>query len=136
LGRAKQLLELGADVDYREDEDITALCCAIWVGHEDIVELLLKSRADVNAASSVLGTPLCLAVLKERTRMIETLVKEYWASIETAHPKTGTSLHYATFIGNEAIAVTLLDLGARYHAVRSFMSNLLKQESYRIPLLL
>jgi ankyrin repeat protein len=113
LGRVKQLLELGADVDYREDEDITALHYAIWAGHEDVAELLLKSRADANAASSILGTSLCLAVLKEQTRIIEMLLKEYMASVDLAHPTCGTPLHCAAFIGNESIAVTLLDLGAK-----------------------
>jgi ankyrin repeat protein len=49
--------------------------------------------------------------------MIEVLMKKYRASINLAHPTTGTPLHCATFIGNEAIAVTLLDLGARPDAL-------------------
>jgi ankyrin repeat protein len=116
-GRVKQLLEFGAEIDHRDRGEITALHYAIWAGHEDIFELLLESGADVNAASITAGTPLCLAVLKERNRMIGVLMKKYRASINLAHPTTGTPLHCATFIGNEAIAVTLLDLGARPDAL-------------------
>jgi ankyrin repeat protein len=115
--RVKQLLELGADIDHRDRGEITALHYAIWAGHEDIFELLLESGADVNAASITAGTPLCLAVLKERDKMIEVLMRKYRASIDLAHPTTGTPLHCATFIGNEALAVTLLDLGARPDAL-------------------
>jgi ankyrin repeat protein len=112
LGPVKQLLELGADIDHRGDKDVTALHCAILAGHEGLVELLLEAGADVNAESSTVGTPLCLAILKEHTRMVEMLLKKYRASIDLAHPKTGTALHCATFIGSETIAATLLDLGA------------------------
>jgi ankyrin repeat protein len=93
------------------------LHCAILAGHDGLVELLLETGVDVNAESSTIGTPLCLAILKEHTRMIEMLLKKYRASIDLAHPKTGTALHCATFIGSETIAATLLDLGARPDAL-------------------
>lgn len=83
--RAKRLIKLGADIDYRHVtnshahtiSDITALHYAIWAGHEDIVELLLETRANFNATSKELGTPLCLAVLTGQSGVVKTLLEKY-----------------------------------------------------------
>lgn len=39
----------GADVDFEDDEGLTALHCVAWSGRVDCVELLIKNGAYVNA---------------------------------------------------------------------------------------
>jgi hypothetical protein len=41
-------LEAGADVNAQSNVEGTALMCASWKGHTEIVELLIEAGADVN----------------------------------------------------------------------------------------
>ena len=46
----KELLEMDSSlISARDSDGSTPLHCACWKGHEAVVELLLKSGADVNA---------------------------------------------------------------------------------------
>jgi ankyrin repeat protein len=45
----EMLLEAGANVDYCDADQRTALRAAAWGGHDEIVTLLLKAGADVSS---------------------------------------------------------------------------------------
>lgn len=59
----KYLLDNDVDVDQVNEDGYTALMVAISYGNEDIVKLLVKNGADVNATTSVIGdTPVLISV--------------------------------------------------------------------------
>ena len=56
-----QHLEVGADVNARENNKWTPLHYAAYYGHKAAVELLIAKGADVNAKNNYGNTPLDLA---------------------------------------------------------------------------
>ena len=110
--RVQHLLHMGADVDWRDPEDLTALHHAVLSGFGDVTELLLSRGADVNAPSTTSGLPLCLAVLKDRSHIVRLLLSRFRAAVNLADPEFGTPLHCAAFTGNCELAKALLEHGA------------------------
>lgn len=108
----RHLLELGAHSDYRDDFDLTALHHAVLSGFEDIVDILLQRGADVNSPSVDFGTPLILAVLKERSNIVQLLLKVRGINLNAVTVRLGTALHCAAGTGNLAIVKMLLEPGA------------------------
>jgi ankyrin repeat protein len=103
---------MGADIDYRDGQDLTALHHAVLSGFEDVTELLLSRGADVNAPSTTAGLPLCLAVLKDRSHIVRLLLDKFRAAINLADHELGTPLHCAALTNNCEIARVLLEHGA------------------------
>jgi hypothetical protein len=64
---------LGADVDFSDEAEFTALHHAVLSGFEDCVRELIEWGSDVNA-TTLHGLPLNLAAQKERGHVIEILV--------------------------------------------------------------
>ncbi|XP_075452040.1 ankyrin repeat and SOCS box protein 3 isoform X1 [Ascaphus truei] len=72
---AKLLLQAGADPNDVTNEEITPLFLAVEHGHQDVVELLLKSKANINGSHSCSGwNPLHQASLMELTDIIKLLL--------------------------------------------------------------
>ena len=68
---AELLLQHGADVNGRNEDDNTALHLAVFLGHAETAELLLKSGADVNVKNDDDATPVdMLGVPWEMTRLL------------------------------------------------------------------
>ncbi|KAM0693158.1 hypothetical protein Q7P36_007716 [Cladosporium allicinum] len=111
LPRVRHLLRIGANIDYRDCKDLTALHHAVLSGFEDVVGLLLDLGADVNAPSLSAGYPLCLAVLKDRSNIMGKLI-EFRADANLADQELGTPLHCAAFTGSCKLAQFLLEHGA------------------------
>jgi serine/threonine-protein phosphatase 6 regulatory ankyrin repeat subunit B len=103
---------MSADIDHRDEQDLTALHHAVLSGFEDVVELLLNRGADVNAPSTTAGLPLCMAVLKDRSHIVRLLLDKFRAAVNLADPELGTPLHCAGFTGNCDIAEFLIQHGA------------------------
>ena len=75
LPGAKYLLQVGAEVDLRQDADeATALHLAADIGHDGIVELLLEAGADVDADIDDGRTALHLAAEKGYASVVERLL--------------------------------------------------------------
>lgn len=110
--RIGHLLDLHADIDYRDERGLTALHYAIFGGQEAAVQLLLDRGADLNAKSLIAATPQSLAGLKGRFNIAELLVSEYRAAVDAIDPDFGTPLHCAAFAGDKGIARVILDHGA------------------------
>jgi hypothetical protein len=90
------------------------------LGHDDIVELLLKNKADVDACDINDWTPLHEAARCsthpedniKRTQCIKLLVKVGTAHVDALNIRRDTPLHIACEYGSSQLATCLLELGA------------------------
>lgn len=89
---------------------------AVLTGFEDLVDLLLRRGASVNAVHTEKGTPLCLAVEKERSRIAARLMQARADVNRTADNKI-TPLHWASAKGDTETMKLLIDRGAKVDIV-------------------
>ena len=61
------LLEGGADIEQRNEQDDTALHTAAGKGHVEAVKLLLSRGADIHSRGQIGNTPLHWACLKGKS---------------------------------------------------------------------
>ena len=111
---AHLLLDRGASVDARDDNQWTPLHWACWSGHDATARLLLDRGADL-AASAGGWTSLHLAAQEGHEAVILTLV-ERGASVDTSLVTGWTPLHSAARAGHEHAVGRLLELGASIDA--------------------
>ncbi len=71
----ERLLEAGADVNYQNDDryNCTALIWAVWVGHAEIVELLISKGANPNLINNEGKTVLTIATEENYSEIVELL---------------------------------------------------------------
>jgi ankyrin repeat protein len=94
----------------------TPLMTAIYKGNAEIVEILLKAGAKVDADNCVGWPPLHCAVEHGRTEIMEILLKD-GAKVDTIDNGGRTPLHYAARNGNAEIVEILLKAGAKVDAI-------------------
>ena len=70
----KQHLAAGADVNSRNKNGDTLLNYAAFLGHKEIVELLVENGADVNAKGLADWTPLHLAAQNNKEQIVQLLI--------------------------------------------------------------
>ena len=117
LQRLKHLYRLGVDIDYVDKDGLTALHHAALSGFQDVVEYLWDIGCNVNAHSVNHGTPLCLAALKGRERIVKLLVDDRRrAKIQLKGAMNGSPLHCAAHSGHVPTIQALSDNGARLDA--------------------
>jgi len=84
--------------DWDSGTGWTPLFTAVFLGHEDIVRLLLESGAVVHAQNKDMGFPLHGAAMMGHVSVAE-LLREYGADIDARDGGGSTPLHAATFLG-------------------------------------
>jgi len=106
------LLDGGADPNLRESSaGQTALMWAVSQRHVDVVEVLVRHRADVNLASTGGSTPLMFAA--QGVLPAVRILLAAGANPNATHADTGqTALIIASTMGNTAIVEALLEGGA------------------------
>ncbi|KAL3952899.1 hypothetical protein ACCO45_012842 [Purpureocillium lilacinum] len=109
---ARQLLDLGEDVDLADHDGQTPLLWAAANGQESAVRLLLDYGARIEAADQVFGrTPLSWAASKGHIAVVRLLLKQ-GADVEAADNSRRTPLSWAASRGHLAVVQLLLDSGA------------------------
>eukprot|EP00944_MAST-04C_sp_MAST-4C-sp1_P012559 g12559.t1 len=83
----------------------------LWVGHTDIVKLLLEQGADPNKKNKYGITPLHQAAREGHTEVCKLLL-EKGADPNKAKNNGSTPLHWAAYDGHTEVAKLLLDKGA------------------------
>lgn len=110
------LLINGANVDRIEVLcDYTSLLFAVKHRYSDIVDLLIKYKANINATSYAGDSTLMLAVRNGDEDMVKLLIKN-GAKVNLSNTKGSTALTLAAQFGHFAIAKYLLENGASIDA--------------------
>src|SRR5262245_15159029 len=105
----RAVLDAGADLHRGR---VTALSRAASLGHEAIVEMLLKAGADARVADRDSNTPLMAAAKSGRTTVIDILIRA-GASIDARDEVGRTALYWASARGQFSESVyRLLAAGA------------------------
>jgi ankyrin repeat protein len=109
----QKLIAQGANVDELEPNGDAPLVMAAYLGHSEIVRLLLEAGADVMAVDpGMKATALHAAAYAGRTEAAKLLV-QYHIEIDRQGPYNGyTALHDAIWQNNVDVARVLIDAGA------------------------
>ncbi|OAQ60148.1 ankyrin repeat domain-containing protein [Pochonia chlamydosporia 170] len=107
----RALLELGADVTGKDDDEETALHVAARMGHEVVVRVLLENGADVSAKSNDGRTALHIAAKYGYEGVLRVLL-ENGAGVSAKSNDRRTALHIAATYGYEGAVRVLLENGA------------------------
>jgi ankyrin repeat protein len=83
-------LEIKVHSEGFADDSFTPLMAAAWLGHTQIVRLLLEAGADINARTSSNETPLHIAMHKEKTMKV---LLEYNSNIDLTDDSQNTPLN-------------------------------------------
>ena len=115
---ADLLIEKGADIEARDDDDINALVYASTYNNEEMVKFLLEKGADANTVCEIKNehtdispTPLMNAAYKGNTNIINILL-ENGADINYTTDYGMTALMYAASFNQFEAAKVLLENNA------------------------
>ena len=111
----EMLVELGADIEKKDDSTRTALFMASWQNHADVVKWLLDRDADSDPITSSNFTPLFVASKNGYVDPIRILLEAH-AKIEHRDEKGLTSLAVAARFGKVAAVKLLIDYNAKVNA--------------------
>ena len=118
LEAVRTLLGQGANVEARDDYQLTPLHLAAWHGHLEVAELLLDSGASVDALSTnhLLWTPLLVASRNGHLAVVKLLVAR-GANVHHKDRFLWTALHHAARYDRLDVCLFLLSKGADLLAV-------------------
>lgn len=116
IARARELIVVGADVNFKAPGDGTPLIEAARSGRADLVKLLLDSGADPSLAVRGDGAPLIAAADTGRLDIVKALV-ERGASVDMHVPGNDTPLISAIRAGDTATVGYLIEKGANVNRV-------------------
>jgi ankyrin repeat protein len=112
IGVVQILLERGAEINSNHEIWGSVLRHAAANGEPEIVELLIRHGADVNAQGPFGGSsPLMIAISVGDLKTMRVLI-EHGGSIQNLKGMAGNGLQTASFLGFETVVKELLDKGA------------------------
>jgi len=113
--KIKEILGVDAKlIEARDTDGSTALHCATWKGHQDVVALLLSAGADVNAENTNDHwgtTPLHAATHANQTAIAQMLI-DHGANLNAPDMNGKTPLFHTTFHKAKAVTKLLEKSGA------------------------
>lgn len=111
--RMRELIAGGADVNELDPNGDAPLVMAAYLGHTEVVRLLLQAGADVTAVDpGMKATALHAAAYAGRTDTARLLI-EHGVEVDRQGPKNGyTALHDAIWENNIDTARVILEAGA------------------------
>lgn len=110
----RALITAGADVNSVDKQGRTSLIAASYMGHYEIVEILLENGAEVNHLDIDGRSALCVAALcgsSGYSRVISILL-DYHANADQQDNDGMSSLLVSAFEGNAEVCELLLENGA------------------------
>ena len=107
---AKRLVEKGVDIEFRDDENNTALIVQAQNGKTDIVEYLIKVGANIDAQCEQGTTPLMEAIGERQWNTAELLVNE-GANLDLKDVDGDNALSWGVLRENEKFVMDLIDKG-------------------------
>ena len=107
----EQLLQSGADVNWRDATGATPLTFAAYKGHVHLARLLIKSGADVNLCECSGQTALMVAAWNGHPEVVKLLIKS-GADVNQADNQTITALVFALGRRDTECVNILLKAGA------------------------
>jgi MYND finger/Ankyrin repeats (3 copies)/Ankyrin repeats (many copies) len=102
----RQLLEAGADMEFRGELQSTALHCAAQWGKVGVVALLMQRGADTRATNSDLFTPIMVACFNQQLLCVQALLPR--ADLYHRHKYGASLLHVAAEHGGPAVLEVVL----------------------------
>ncbi|MGI9338090.1 MAG: ankyrin repeat domain-containing protein [Gammaproteobacteria bacterium] len=115
IAQVKRLIDDGADVNAKMEEDVTPLFVAALSGHAEITKALIEAGADINAKTDGDLTILHVAIVHGQTRTALVLIKEK-ADVDAKADNDMTPLHLAAVAGRAEIAQALIKGGVNINA--------------------
>lgn len=114
---AKNIIENGfnnypVEIDWKGLDDWTPIHYACYEGHDDIVHLLCKNHADVNARTRFNRNGLHIAALRGHHDVVKVLVNNQ-IEINAFDSDGNTALHFAAENGHRDIIVFLIESGCK-----------------------
>ena len=109
--RLNFLLARGADIEYRDEKQMTPLHQAASSGSLSTLSCLVDDGADIHAFASRVGTPLHSAALSGSKEVVEYLIKA-GCKVDATDIWIGTPLHGAALCGSTDTVRCLLESGA------------------------
>lgn len=112
-GQERALVVLKRSFGTSADDEnwLTALHYACFLGLGDVVRALLRGGADIDAQSKDLGTPLCMAALHGQDEIVKLLLGSH-AAVHKPGAWVGSPLHCASWQGKLSTAKILIHHGA------------------------
>ena len=103
---------------YEENDSDTELHLGAWFGSSEIVTLLIRKGADVNAGvNENVDTPLHFAAKNGHVDVVKVLIENGADVNAVAQEHKWTALHYASTYGDVDIVKVLIENGADVNAV-------------------
>ncbi len=109
--KATELISLGADVNYTEKDDLTALMKAALNGFPKMITLLIQAGAHLEIEDSRHNTALMLATTRLHPSVVQVLI-DAGANVNCIASKRLTPLMMAAYFGSHEIATMLLQAKA------------------------
>jgi len=115
VASVKQLIAQGVNINELEPNGDAPLVMAAYLGHAEIVKLLLEAGADVTAVDpGMKATALHAAAYAGRTEVAKLLI-QHKIAIDQQGPYNGyTALHDAIWQNNIETAAALINAGADF----------------------
>jgi ankyrin repeat protein len=110
IEKCKELIKLGADVNYIDRANHSAITAAVVSGKKELIDLMLEHGANINQRADNKTGLVLLATINSNSSMVAHLL-EKGADPNMQDEDGDTALHYCAAWGNESIAVSVLDHG-------------------------